>query len=344
MENFEKYITDVTSHISTNNEKITKLQKEIETLVQENQHFLKQIMEAIKDKTTLQASVAIPTIKPITFSSKLATMPSPSTNISTTLSNLSMSDRLKHSPEIVKTYEQMMKYYDYKSNPDVCRLTKSTKYPRYICCENAKPDIVYNLFIHGFVDKILTNETMYCISKLPSIIVKSVEAMIREMGAGSYGIQVFDASTDLVGKPIIICQLFKLGRNMADIVGETKSLKLPNPCDINKFQEWLCEKRAIGLATLRSKIQDILRARKVIIISESHGGGFTESIITLYYDNIIQNSGTMALEIMLDKIENLKYNHAKHTTEYYQRITGPRKRPIISLKDDDKGMNSDPFA
>ena len=80
-----------------------------------------------------------------------------------------------------------------------------------------------------------------------------------------------------------------------------------------------------------------------IIISESHGGGFTESIITLYYDNTIQNSGTMALEIMLDKIENLKYNHAKHTTEYYQRITGPRKRPIISLKDNDKG-NSDPFA
>ncbi|KAL8119032.1 hypothetical protein AgCh_016510 [Apium graveolens] len=25
---------------------------------------------------------------------------------------------------------------------------------------------------------------------------------------------------------------------MADIVGETKSLKLPNLCDINKFQEW----------------------------------------------------------------------------------------------------------
>ncbi|KAL8104421.1 hypothetical protein AgCh_028581 [Apium graveolens] len=65
---------------------------------------------------------------------------------------------------------------------------------------------------------------------------------------------------------------------MTDIVGETKSLKLPNPCDINKFQEWLCEKRAIGLATLRSKIQDILRARKAIIISESHGGGFTESV------------------------------------------------------------------
>ena len=137
MENYEKYIADTTNVISSNNEKIIQLQKEIETLVQENQHFLKQIMEATKDKTTLQTSKAsisaeTPKTKPMIFSSKLATIPSSPTNISTTLSSLTMSDKLKYSPEMVRAYEQIVKFYDYKSNPNICRLTKSTKYPRYI--------------------------------------------------------------------------------------------------------------------------------------------------------------------------------------------------------------------
>lgn len=354
MENFEKYVTDVTTVISSNNEKIiqlhkeiARLQKEMETITLENQHFLKQLMEATKDKASIKVSAITPTTKPMTFSSKLVTMPSSSISISTNLSNLSMSDKLKYTPETLKAYDQITKYYDYKSNPDTCRLSKSTKYPRYICYENAKPETVYNLFMYGFVDKILTDEDMYSISKLPSSIIRSMEAMIKEMGTGSYGIQIFDASTDLVGKPIILCQLFKTGKN-TEIMGDTQSLKIPFPCDIGKFQEWLCEKRAIGLSTLRSKIRDMIRAGKAVVISESHGGGITEHIITLYYDYSITHSGTAALEIMLDKIENLKYNHAKHTIECYQRMTGPRKRPLISLKNNtdntnEKG-NSDPFA
>ena len=68
MENYEKYIADTTNVISSNNEKIIQLQKEIETLVQENQHFLKRIMETTKDKTTLQTiSAEIPKTKPMTF-------------------------------------------------------------------------------------------------------------------------------------------------------------------------------------------------------------------------------------------------------------------------------------
>ena len=253
-----------------------------------------------------------------------------------------MSDKLKYSPEMVRAYEQIVKFYDYKSNPNICRLTKSTKYPRYTCCEDANPDIVYNLFMHVFIDKIITNDIMHCISKLPSVIVRSMEAMVQEMGAGPYGIQIFDASTDLLGKPIIICQMFKVGRNAAEIIGETKSLKLQPPCDISNFQIWLSEKRAIGLATLKSKIQDILRARRAVVIGESNGGGDAEHIITLYYDNTVQNSGSVALETMLDKIVNLKYKHATHTIEHYQKMTEPRKRSVISLNK--REGCSDPFA
>ena len=189
MENFEKYITDVSNTISSNNEKIIQLQKEIKVLIQENQHFLKQIVEATKDNTTVQTSKSsitaeIPKTRPMTFSSKLATIPSSPTNISATLSSLSMSDKLKYSPEMVKAYEQVVKLYDYKSNQNICGLKKATKYPRYICCEDTNPDTVYNLFTHGFIDKIITKEIMHCISKLPSVIVRSMEAMIKEMGAG----------------------------------------------------------------------------------------------------------------------------------------------------------------
>lgn len=110
----------------------------------------------------------------------------------------------------------------------------------------------------------MVDQTLYNISKLPSIIVESVTSMMESFGQGIYRIQIFDASTDLVGKPIIICQLFKIGK--VPINGDYEDLKLSAPCTIEKFQEWLSTKRAIGLMTLKTKIQDMLKAGKANII------------------------------------------------------------------------------
>ena len=173
--------------------------------------------------------------------------------------------------------------------------------------------VVEKLFIYGFIDKIIVDETLYSISKLPTIIIESIQAMTDSFGQGAYGIQIFDACTDLVGKPILICQIFKIGKN-SNIQRDYADLKKTIPCTLEKFQEWISNKRVIGLLTLKGKIDDMLRAGKANVIGSSKGGQ-VEEIITIYYNNETISQDTMALTGLRDKIINLKHNHAKETIE-----------------------------
>ena len=81
----------------------------------------------------------------------------------------------------------------------------------------------------------MVDETLTSISKLPSLIAESVQAMMQSYGSGGiYGVHVFDACTDLTAKPILICQIFKYGRNTT-IKGDNTSLKAPMPCTLEEF-------------------------------------------------------------------------------------------------------------
>ena len=293
---------------------------------------------------TLQNPVIL-TTKLQTFTSKLATMPS--TSISNQISpSITMSQKLKYSPETITAFEKIMKFYDYKSNQEILRCSKVSKYPRYLCSEISNPDVVEKLFAYGFIDKIVVTETLQSISKLPTIIVDSVNAMMESFGKGAYGIQIFDASTDLVGKPIVICQIFKIGKN-TNITGDYKELKLPEPCTIDKFQDWLSAKRAIGLLTLKSKLEDMMKAGKSTVIASGKGGQ-VEEIITLYYSHEAITADSTAFQGMYDRIINLKHAHAKTTIEQYQEMIGPKKRPIVTntirdIKIIKEEGSSDPF-
>lgn len=346
--NFEEYISEITNAITKNHDTIAYLHKEIDTKVQENKHLLESLYEAIKNRMkTLQS----PTTKPQAFISKLATMPS-SSNTSQILPTISpeitMSDKLKYSSEVLTAYEKIMKFYDYKTSMNILRSLKLSKYPRYLCSEKANPDVVEKLFTYGFIDKIMVDETLYSISKLPSLIIESVKVMIDAYGNGTIGVQIFDASTDLTGKPIVICQLFRMGKK--EIQGDYADLTLPPPCTLANFQEWLCMKRAIGLSTLKNKIDDMIRAGKAKVIGTSKGGAI-EEIITIYYDNETISRDTVELEKMRDRINRLQHTHAKQTIEHYHAMTGQRKRPVIGTVSGTNNTNitikeegsSDPF-
>lgn len=82
---------------------------------------------------------------------------------------------------------------------NILRSLKLSKYPIYLCSEKANPDVVEKLFTYEFIDKIMVDVTLYSISKLPSLILESVRATIESYGNGTFGIQIFDASTDLTG-------------------------------------------------------------------------------------------------------------------------------------------------
>lgn len=348
--NLEEYISNITIAIMKNHEII-------DAKVQENKHLLESLNEAIKNRIkTLQS----PTTKPQAFTSKLVTMPSSSntmpsssnTNPSqispTTSSAITMSDKLKYPSEVITAYEKIMKFYDYKKNMHILRSLKLSKYPRYLCSEKADPKVVEKLFTYGFIDKIMVDETLYSIARLPSLIMESVKAMIQSYGNGTYGIQIFDASTDLTGKPIVICQIFRMGKK--EIQGDYADLTLAPPCTLENFQEWLCMKRAIGLSTLRSKIDDMIRAGKANIIGTSKGGP-VEELITIYYDNETISKDTMELERLRDRIIRLQHSHARQTIEHFHVISGQRKRPVLNTVSNNDNTNviikeegsSDPF-
>ncbi|KAK4349441.1 hypothetical protein RND71_032196 [Anisodus tanguticus] len=263
----------------------------------------------------------------VPFSSKLATM---SPAIPSTSSVVSMADTLKFRPEVITAYEKINKFYDYKTNPDILRSAKLSKYPRFICSERANSNIVERLFTYGFIDKIVTDDKMNNLTKLPQIITRSTELMMESFGKGIYGIQILDASTDLKGKPIIICQNFKTGRN-STINGEDKNLNQKILCTLEKFQDWMSTKRAFGLITLKTRIEDMIRNRKASVIGSSKGGD-VEEIMTLYYDNDIEVKETTELTLLLDKITNLKHTHAEETIRHYKSMTEQRKRPVIRTK------------
>ena len=202
--NMNQQVEEILLEIKKKNEQIAALNQDINSLVQ----TLQEKMKAIK---TLQTS-------PQTFISRLATTPviNPiiQTNLEISLNTIIMADRIKYPKETIEAFERITKYYDYKSNTTILRNGKTSRYPRYICTENADPTIVKNLLKFGFIDKIIVDDTLSSISKLPSLLVESVEAMKESYGpGGTYGIQVFDACTDLTGKPIILCQIFRVKRD-----------------------------------------------------------------------------------------------------------------------------------
>ncbi|KAJ8563438.1 hypothetical protein K7X08_031890 [Anisodus acutangulus] len=162
------------------------------------------------------------------------------------------------------------------------------------------------------------------------IITRSTELMMESFDKGIYGIQILDASTDLKGKPIVICQIFKTGRN-STISGDDKNLNMKIPCTLEKFQNWISEKRVFGLLTLKSRIEDMLRNRKASVIGTSKGGD-VEEIMTLYYGNDIEVKETTELTLLLDKITNLKHTHAEETICQFKIMAEQKKRPMIKTE------------
>jgi len=285
---------------------------------------------------------------PETFVSRLANTPSIKTITipENTINTITLKDRVTFTKEYTESFEKIQKYYDYKTNTTILRNGKFGKYPRYICRENADSTVVKNLLLLGFIDKIMVDETLSSIAQLPSTITQSLQSYMNSYGPGGiYGIQVFDACTDLTGKPILLCQIFKYGRNTT-IEGENTSLKTDMTCTIEQFGDWLCNKRAIGIATLKSKLEDMIRGGKACVIGTSKGG-LAEEILTIYYNNDIISRDTTALNEMHARLSDLKHNHAQKTKEIYQNLlSGQRRRPVATLKNiatKEEGC-SDPFA
>ena len=303
-----KHVEEILSIIKEKNEQVAQLNSDINGLVktlEDKMKYLKNIQNT--PQTFVSRLVTTPTITNITQN--------PNIPSSSSLSNpITMADKLKYPEEYVTAYEKISKYYDYKSNTTIVRPEKFSKYPRYICRTNADPTIVKNLLSFGFIDKILTDETLSSISKCPSMITQSVQAMMKSFGPGGiFGIQIFDACTDLTGKPILLCQLYKARRG-ANEEGDDTNLKIPVPCTLAEFGNWLCTKRAIGLSTIKSKLEDMIRGRKACVIGTGQGGD-VEDIITLYYNNDVMNIDTTQLTVMQAKVSALKHKHAEKTME-----------------------------
>lgn len=319
----ESQMEDILADIKEKNEQVSTLNMEINSLI-------KTLEEKMRILKTIQNS-------PQNFVSRLISTPAinPISTINPTQPNspnfITLADRTKYPKTYTDAYERIVKYYDYKSNNTIVRNTKLMKYPRYICLTNADPLVVKNLLLHGFVDKIMTDETLMSISKLPSLLTESVQAMMKSYGPGGiYEIQVFDACSDLTGKPILLCQIFKQGRN-SDIEFMKESLKMSTPCTLEQFQEWICNKRAIGISTLKSKLEDLIRGRKSCVIAYGQGGD-VEDIITLYYNNDVLSTDVTNLSIMHSNIAGLKHKHATRTMELAkQMIAVQRNKSVISL-------------
>ncbi|KAL1831560.1 hypothetical protein ACET3Z_001211 [Daucus carota] len=313
-----RQVEGIIAEIKRKNQQISDLNHEIEILTKNLEEALK-ILRLETPQTFVSRLASTPVINTIT--QNLPEMPK-------SLSSINLTDRIKHPKDYIQAFEKITKFYDYKSNSTILRNGKFSKYPRYICKENADPSLVKSLLMYGFIDKIMVDETLTSISMLPSLIAESVQAMMQSYGPGGiYGVQVFDACTDLTGKPILICQIFKYGRNTA-IEGDSTSLKAPMPCTLEEFEDWICNKRAIGIAVLKSKLEDFIRGRKACVLG-SRMGGDVEEILTLYYNNDVLKTDTTELTAMYKRIIEGKYNHSMKTRELYKEMTPGQRRKTI---------------
>lgn len=261
---------------------------------------------------------------------------------------ITLAQNLKFSQEHIKMFETINKFYDYKTNPEIIRVKpktgKPSKYPRFICSEATKPEIVHRLFVHGFLDKVITDESMNSICKLPSIIVESVRNVASTYQSGLYGVQIFDASTDLLGKPIILCQIFTVG-NHCNIYGDNGNLNSKIPCELETFQEYLSKKRAGGLHTLIGKLTVMIREKQARLIGQSKGGE-VEEIVTIFFEREGLYQETSTLEGFLDRIKNLGHKHAKDTLEYYYKELKSKQVQVnfVTGKQQSRNVEStDPF-
>ncbi|KAL8090282.1 hypothetical protein AgCh_039667 [Apium graveolens] len=139
-------------------EEIKRKNEQIATLTQEVNNLIKNLEGAIK---------LTKNITPQTFVSRLAKTPTTSTVTQTEISKpkqpkpqVSISDRIKYPKEYIEAFEKITKFYDYKSNNTILRTGKFSKYPRYICTEDADPKVVEILLMLGFIDKIMVDETL----------------------------------------------------------------------------------------------------------------------------------------------------------------------------------------
>lgn len=304
--------------------------KQLREKLEEQDKAIEQMEEALKDYELIKKlKISDEPNTPIRQFTRLGTLPN---------NDLKFADKLKYDKNLQEVYDIINTFYSYQSNQTIYRPIRDPKYPRYICMEHAKPDIVLKLFTYGCLDKVFVDETLYSISKLPSIIVKSVKAMMGNIGSGLYGIQIFDASTDLVGKPIIICQLFKTGEKTT-IEGNNMSINAKIPCKIEYFQNWLCEKRALGVLTIKSKIESMINERKTYVLGQEKGGE-VEEIITLYYSKYVTNDNdNPTLEDFNERLTNLEHTHAPKTIEEYNFKNKRRSMAKIEIKEE----NSSPF-
>ena len=333
-DNMNRQVEGIIAEIKRKNQKISDLNHEIEILAKNLEEALK-ILKIESPQTFVSRLASTPVINTIT-----QTLP----EIPKSLSSINLTDRIKYPNDYIEAFEKITKFYDYKSNSTILRNGKFSKYPRYICKENADPSLVKSLLMYGFIDKIMVDETLTSISMLPSLIAESVQAMMQSYGPGGiYGVQVFDACTDLTGKPILICQIFKYGRNTA-IEGDNTSLKAPMPCTLEEFEDWICNKRAIGIAVLKSKLEDFIRGRKACVLGTRMGGD-VEEILTLYYNNDVLKTDTTELTAMYKRVTEGKYNHSMKTRELYKEMTpGQRRKTVVTLQSPSKEEGcSNPF-
>lgn len=321
IDRMEKY-TKIIEELKGSNKIIIDSAKELLERANENMKIIERLEKALLEDYKMMKKLKTP-------NESMHINPFPKLTISPETST-SMADKVKHSKDLREVYEIINQFYDYKTDNTILRSRIVTKYPRFICNVNADPDIVLRLFTYGFIYSIIVDETLNNISKLPRIIIESIVTMMESFGRSIYGIQVFDASTDLVGKPIIICQMFIVGKN-TEIPGDNTSLNMKIPCKSEQFHEWLCEKRARGIVALKSKIKDMIKTKKANIIAQDKGGGETEEIITLHYNTQYSTSDITTLQEMYERIINLKHTHDKKTIEEYNSLT-KEKQIIISTK------------
>ncbi|XP_065876540.1 uncharacterized protein [Euphorbia lathyris] len=246
-------------------------------------------------------------------------------------SEITTSQVIQFPPEMTEAYKNIMKFFTYKKSQTVYRTIKMTKYPRYICSEDCSPDVVQKLFRYGFLDKVMTDESLNSVSKLPSIIPRSIDELGLRFGRGIFCVQIFDAAMDLEGKPIIIAQIFKTGRN-TKIDVDNSDHQWDIPCKVENFKSWLGEKRAHGIHTIKCRLEDYIRNKKVAIIARSNHGEVEEMITINYLMEMGDETSQQILIEMHTKLMDKKYKHSSETLAHYESIYGPRKSCLIRIE------------
>lgn len=204
------------------------------------------------------------------------------------------------------------KVYDFKGHETVFRTLKITKYPRYLCTEDCKPAVVKTLFMYGFLDKVITDHTQESIAQLPSVIHRSMDIIFESFGKGLYGLQFHEASSDGVGKPIYVCQIFRVGKNLEGVSGPFKS---EIPCTSENVQDWIEEKRSSGLFAIIKQLELALKSEKLSVITHTRQGPVSKAMMD--EQSVIQG--------MLDRLKNLKHNHTPGTIKKFRDKNGPKK-------------------